>query len=303
MGTINSSVVNIIIAISFVFTFVACDSGREKSDAYGNFEAIEIIVSSEANGKILNFDIEEGALLSENKALGIVDTTQLYLQKVQLTRSIQAIQAKLPDISSQVNVLKERLAKAKFEEKRIKNLVKAKAVTTKQLDDVKAEISLIEREIIATTSSLNIQEAGLLAEIPTIEAKIELINDLILKSIISSPINGTVLTKFAYSGELTTHAKPLFKVANIDELICRAYISEPQLSDVKLRDEVTVFIDSSDGGLKEYKGIITWISSKAEFTPKIIQTKEERTNLVYAMKIKVANDGYLKIGMPAEVKF
>lgn len=303
MGTINSSVVNTIIAISLVLTFVACDSGREKSDAYGNFEAIEIIVSSEANGKILNFEIEEGDLLADRQFLGVIDTTQLHLQKVQLSKSIQAIQAKLPDVSSQVNVLKERLAKAKFEEKRIKNLVEAKAVTTKQLDDVKAEISLIEREIIATTSSLNIQQAGLLAEIPPVEAKIELIDDLILKSIIRSPINGTVLTKFAYSGELTSYGKPLFKIANIDELICRAYISEPQLSDVKLGDEVAVLIDSSDGGLKEYKGVITWISSKAEFTPKIIQTKEERINLVYAMKIKVANDGFLKIGMPAEVKF
>lgn len=292
-----------IAAVALTATLFGCNLNSEKSDAYGNFEAIEIIVSSEANGKIIEFDIEEGDNLSSNQQIGIIDTTQLYLQKVQLIESIKAIKAKFPDITSQINVLRERVTKAEVERKRLEKLIAADAATTKELDNINADIAIIKREITATKSSLNIQRRGLSAEIPPIESHINIIDDLISKSIISSPINGTVLTKFSHSGELATQGKYLFKIANIDALICRAYISEPQLSEVKLGQTVTVLIDAPNGELKKHSGVITWISSKAEFTPKIIQTKEERTNLVYAMKIKVKNDGFLKIGMPAEVKF
>lgn len=292
-----------IAAAAFVTTLISCNLNSKKSDAFGNFEAIEILVSSEANGKILQFEIEEGDNLSSNKQIGIIDTTQLHLQKIQLLESIKAIKAKFPNISSQINVLKERAAKAEFERKRLLKLVEAEAATTKELDNINLDISIIEREIKATKSSLRIQKRGLSAEIPPIISQIKIIDDLISKSIITSPINGTVLTKFSHSGELATQGKYLFKVANIDALICRAYISEPQLSEVKLGQTVTVLIDSPNGEYKKYSGVITWISSKAEFTPKIIQTKEERTNLVYAIKIKVENNGFLKIGMPAEIKF
>lgn len=295
--------INKITVIALAATLLGCASDKNRCDAYGNFEAIEIFVSSQANGEILEFTIEEGDLLSANQQLGVIDTVQLHLQKAQLKNNIKALQATLPDIGSQINVLKQRLSKAEYEQRRVASLVKADAATTKQLDDIGAEVLLIEKEIIANKSSLTTQERGIIGSIPPIESHIDIIDDLIAKSIIASPINGTVLTKFAYSGELTAQGKPLFKIANIDELICRAYISEPQLSEIKLGQTVTVTIDSSTEGSKQYEGTITWVADKAEFTPKTIQTKEERINLVYAIKIKVKNDGFLKIGMPAEVKF
>ena len=288
---------------STLLVAISCAEQVSTNDAYGNFEAVEILVSSQANGEIMQFIVQEGEKFKEGQQLGYIDTMQLHLQKQQLNESIKAIKAKLPNIDTQMGVLDEKLVKMEFEKKRIERLVKSQATNTKQLDDVNAEIAIIKKQIIASTASLKTQQKGLLAEVSPIIARIDILDDLISKSIIRQPVSGTVLTRYAHKGELTVQGKPLFKIADIDTLICRAYITQPQLSDIKIGQEVTVFVDSSKSGSKDYTGIITWVASKAEFTPKVIQTKDERANLVYAIKIKVANDGYLKIGMPAEVKF
>lgn len=287
--------------LTILLTLVGC-SAENTPDAYGNFEAVEIVVSAEGSGKIIDLSIEEGDNISKNSIIGLIDTINLHLQKQVLKQNIKSLYTKLPDIASQINILKQRLSNAEYEQKRFKRLVEAEAATVKQYDDITAQIKVIESEIVATKSSLTITKQGLLSEIAPIEAQINVIDDLISKAIIKSPLEGTVLTKFAYAGESIQQGRPIFKIADMSSLICRAYISEPQLSEVKIGEQVTVIVDNQTEGAKEYKGIISWISSKSEFTPKVIQTKEERVGLVYAIKVVVVNDGYLKLGMPAEVK-
>ncbi len=294
---------NKVILGTLLFGVVGCGSNVVEPDAYGNFEAVEVLISSQANGEIISLEIEEGDILSANQVVGLVDTAQLYLNKLQIRELIRSVRAKLPNIAVQIDVLKEKLANAEFEQKRFKRLVASGAATQKQYDDLVATVDLIKKEIAANTSSLTIQQKGMLSEIPPMLANIEIIDDKIENSLVISPLNGTVLTKFAYRGELATHGRPMFKIADLEKLICRAYISETQLSEIKLGQSVDVFVDNQSEKTKQYKGEITWVSSKAEFTPKIVQTKEQRVNLVYAIKVMVPNDGYLKIGMPAEVKF
>ena len=298
---------NLILAFSVIvaggFVLGACSSSDKEADAFGNIEAVEILVSSEGSGQIENLNIEEGDRLKLNQVVGLIDTMGLYLQKVQLQKSVEVVYAKLPDIVSEINVLKEKLANAELEQRRISSLFKAEAATDKQLDDINSLVQVIKKQIKATTSSLNIKQKGLLAEIAPLDAKIKFLDYRISKSNIISPVKGTVLTKYAYSGEITAHGKALFKIANLDSLLCRAYVSENQLEKVNLGGKASVFIDSDDDTRKEFKGKVSWISDKAEFTPKVIQTKEQRINLVYAVKILVPNDGSLKIGMPARVKF
>lgn len=300
---IHMIIQNYIVLIVCAIFISACNGGKNTSDAFGNFEAIEIIVSAEGNGKLVELNIEEGNIISCNQRVGVIDTMQLYLKKNQLEASIKAVKAKLPDIASQINVLKQRLSKAIYEQERLINLVKAEAAIPKKLDDINAEVKLIKKEIIAKKSSLTTQQKGLLAEVKPLEAQIKVIEDLINKSIIQNPVKGTVLAKFAYMGELTSAGRPLYKIADLENIICRAYVGEPQLSEIKIGQKVTVLVDAPNGEFKKHEGQITWVAAKAEFTPKVIQTKDERTNLVYAIKIAVKNDGSLKIGMPAEVKF
>ncbi|MFA6677155.1 MAG: HlyD family efflux transporter periplasmic adaptor subunit [Bacteroidales bacterium] len=289
--------------IVFTGSLSSCSSPDKNYDAYGNLEAIEIIVSSQGNGEIEAMNIEEGNKLFKGQELGLIDTIPLHLQKIQVRQSVKAIYAKLPNIVDQINVLKEKLAKAELEQNRIKDLFKSDAATSKQLDDVNSEVKVIKKQIVATSSSLNTQQKGLIAEATALEAQIKLLDYKISKSIIISPINGVVLTKYAYAGEVTSAGKPLFKMANLDSLLCRAYVSETQLNKIKIGGYANILVDASKDSENKYKGRITWISDKAEFTPKVIQTKEQRTNLVYAIKILVPNDGSLKIGMPARVKF
>ena len=285
------------------FLLGSCSSSDKDADAFGNIEAVEILVSSEGSGQIENLNIEEGDRLKLNQKAGVIDTMGLYLQKVEIQKSVEVVYAKLPDIVSEINVLKEKLDNAELEQRRIRNLIKSEAATDKQLDDINSLVNVIKKQITATTSSLNIKQKGLLAEIAPLDAKIKFLDYRISRSNIISPVNGTVLTKYAYSGEITAPGKPLFKIANLDSLLCRAYVSENQLEKVILGGKAIVFIDSGNNTKKEFKGRVTWISDKAEFTPKVIQTKEQRMNLVYAVKVLVPNDGSLKIGMPARVKF
>lgn len=283
--------------------WASCSSGSGDFDATGNFEADEVIVSAEASGKILKLDIKEGQLLEVNQKVGYIDTTQLYLRKKQLQYSISAVLAKQPNMSVQLSTITEQLATATREKKRIENLLKSDAATQKQLDDYNAQIDLLKKQYDALQSSLAITTRSLQSETLPFKAQLDQVQDQIQKSIITNPIAGTVLTQYAMQDEVVNPGKAIYKVADLSQIILRVYISGSQLSEIKLGQEVKISVDSGAEAYKNYTGKITWISDKAEFTPKTIQTKEERANLVYAIKVLVKNDGYLKLGMYGEVKF
>ena len=277
-------------------TIISCNKKNEKADAYGNFEATEITVSSESNGKIEFLNVEEGEQLKKGSLVGLIDTLQLHYNREQLKASIETVQSKSTSVLSQINVLNEQLKTAKIEQTRIQNMYAENAATKRQIDEIDGKVKVIEKQI----SSVQTQNAPILNEIKSIKVQIEKLDDQIKKSKISNPVDGTVLTKYAEPSEITAFGKPLYKIANLNEMELRVYVTETQLAQIKIGQKVTVAIDA-DNDTKKYEGNITWISAQAEFTPKVIQTKEERANLVYAVKVAVKNDGSLKIGMPAEV--
>jgi HlyD family secretion protein len=276
--------------------FISCNKNNEKADAYGNFEATEITVSSESNGKIEFLNVKEGAQLKKGLLVGLIDTLQLHYNREQLKASIETVQSKSTSVLSQINVLNEQLKTAKIEQTRIQNMYAENAATKRQIDEIDGKVKVIEKQI----SSVQSQNAPILNEIKSIKVQIEKLDDQIKKSKITNPVDGTVLTKYAEPSEITAFGKPLYKIANLNEMELRVYVTETQLAQIKIGQKVTVAIDA-DNDTKKYEGNITWISAQAEFTPKVIQTKEERANLVYAVKVAVKNDGSLKIGMPAEV--
>lgn len=282
---------------------VACGNGKSSYDATGTFETTEVLVSSEAAGKLLNFDVEEGTQLTAGKEVGLIDTIQLYLKKLQLQASMKSVESQRPDFNKQIATIKQQIATAEREKRRVENLLKAGAANRKQLDDWDAQIALLQRQLTAQMSSLQNSTNSLTEQGSSVGIQVAQIEDQLAKCHISSPINGTVLAKYAEAGELASIGKPLFKVADVEQMYLRAYITSGQLSQVKLGDKVTVFSDYGGGKRKEYPGVVTWISDRSEFTPKTILTKDERANLVYAVKIAVRNDGYLKIGMYGEVRF
>lgn len=286
---------------SFVI-LAACGNGKSDYDASGTFEATEVIVSSEANGKIMQFNVEEGQLLEADKEVGCIDTLQLYLKKMQLLASGKAVANKSMDINKQIAATKEQISKAEYEKKRNENLLKENAATQKQIDDINSQIAVLKKQLEAQVSTLQRGNASVTEESSAYEIQVAQLDDQLRKCHITSPINGTVLAKYAEKGELATQGKPLFKVADVQKMFLRAYITADQLTQLKLGDKVKVFSDLGDNDRREYEGVITWISDKSEFTPKTIQTRDERANLVYAMKIAVKNDGYLKIGMYGEME-
>lgn len=279
-----------------ITSVVACNKNNDKADGYGNFEATEITVSAEANGKLNYLTVEEGATLEANAIVGIVDTTQLYFSKEQLRASIQTIRSKSTNVVSQKSVLQAQLETTLIEQKRIKNMFAENAATQRQVDEINGKVAVLNEQI----KSISTQNEPITNETKSIAVQIEKINDQIEKSKIKNPIKGTVLSKYAEPNEITAFGKPLYKIADISEMNLRVYLSETQLSSIKIGQKLTVKIDG-DKEMKSYEGTVSWIASQAEFTPKTIQTKEERVNLVYAIKVKVKNDGSLKIGMPAEV--
>ncbi len=304
----------LLFSLSLLF-LAACQKNGPKADAYGNFEADELIISAEANGQLLEFRVEEGQALAAGQTVGRIDSTQLVLKKEQLQAAIRAVAAKSPAIAAQLAVYekqlaanRQQLANLQREKQRVENLLKNDAATPKQLDDLNDQIALVQRQMdvvleqrSATDASLSTQKGGLLAEILPLEKQIAQLDDQINRCRIHNPTGGTVLSTYAEPGELASFGKPLYKIANLDKMILRAYVAGDQLGNIRLGQQLKVAIDAPDGRMREFPGTITWISAKAEFTPKIIQTKDERVNLVYAVKIGVANDGSLKIGMPGEV--
>lgn len=307
----------IIIITLLAFGFTACNSGNGKADASGTFEANEVIVSAESSGKLTSFIIEEGQTLAKDTVVGTVDGTNISLQKEQVESSIQALGEKTMDVSPQVKLLEDQLAVQQsqlnnlvHEQTRIQNLLKQDAATGKQLDDINAQIDVAKRSMSVTRQQIQVQQnnvatqnRSILSEGKPLQKRVAQLEDQLKKTNIVNPVIGTVLTKYAEQGEITSTGKALYKIADLSTITLRAYITGTQLSQVKLGQTVKVLVDDGAKKYKEYTGTISWVSDKAEFTPKTIQTKDERANLVYATKIKVKNDGYLKIGMYGEVSF
>jgi len=300
----------------FGVSLLACNRNGNEYDASGTFEADEVVVSSEVNGKIVAFNVEEGNLIPKDSVVGKIDAENLSLQKQQVEASIRALKEKTADVSPQVRLLQDQLAvqesqlaNLQHERTRIENLLKQDAATTKQLDDINAQIDVVTKQMSMTRQQIEVQRSNvatqnrsILSEGEPLQKRVAQLQDQLERSNIVNPLTGTVITKYAEEGEVTAAGKALYKIADLSTITLRAYITGTQLSNVKLGQQVKVFVDNGPDKYKEYSGVITWISDKAEFTPKTIQTKEERANLVYATKIQVKNDGLLKIGMYGEVK-
>jgi HlyD family secretion protein len=292
-----------LLSFAFLALLFSCDNNNGLADAYGNFEATEVLISAEATGKILMLDLEEGRRLQAGQLVGIIDTTQLHLKKLQLLAGIQAVSGKTQDAQPQIEILKEQKQNLLREKTRIEALLKDNAATPKQLDDIKGQIDVVDQQIASAQSQTQTFNRGVLGEIDPLRVQIRQVEDQIGKCYVYNPIDGTVLLKFAEPAEVTSMGKPLYKIADLKEMILRVYVSGAQLPHLKIGQKVQVLIDEDKETNRSLEGTVAWISDKAEFTPKIVQTKEERVNLVYAVKIRVQNDGSLKIGMPGEVMF
>jgi HlyD family secretion protein len=298
----NNMKTNSLIIISTAFLLLSCGKSKGDYDASGSFEATEVLVSAQANGQLLTFNVSEGQRVKAGETLGIIDTVQLALKRKQLLASMGAVDSRRYDVSLQIASLREQIVKQQTELARFQNLLKQNAATQKQVDDIASSIDVLQKQLAAQTSMLNNANRSVSGESAALQIQVEQIDDLLRKSLVSSPIDGTVLTKYAEAGELAAQGRALFKVADMDNIFLRAYITADQLTQLKLGDTVRVFADFGEGDTREYAGNITWIADKAEFTPKTIQTRDERANLVYAVKVAVKNDGYLKTGMYGELR-
>lgn len=308
---------NLIFTIISIAFLSACSSSQLKYDAAGIFEADEVIVSSELSGKILDFKVNEGNLIQKGTTVAVIDALPISLQQEQLEASIKALSRKTQNVAPQIKLLNDQIAvqttqltNLQHERNRIETLLKADAATAKQLDDINFQIESVKKQIAVTQQQIAVQinnvqtqNRAILSETDPLEKQIAQLKDKEKRSTIINPINGTILTKYAMEGEITSAGKAMYKIADLSTLILRTYISGTQLSQIKIGQNVKVFIDEGDKKYKNYTGTITMVSDKAEFTPKTIQTKDERANLVYAVKVLVKNDGYLKIGMYGEIQF
>ena len=290
-----------VIYILAAIVAVSC-SNEADYDAQGTFEATEVVISAEGTGRILNFDIVEGEAIESNSTVGAIDSLQLHLQREQLKAQQVALLSSRPDKEKQVASLRSQIAKQRAELQRVENMLRDGAATTKQRDDIEAQIDILEGQLSATLSTIDNNTSTINENAAALEAQIAALDDRIAKCRISSAVGGTVLVKYAEEGEFTTVGKPLMKVANLEDIYLRAYFTSDQLSKVNLGDEVTVTANFGGDERYDYKGRVAWISAESEFTPKSIQTKDSRANLVYAVKIAVKNDGRLKIGLAGEVK-
>ncbi len=290
-----------LIILSATILLASCAGEENAFDATGTFEAKEIIVSTGVGGKIIQLKAEEGDSLSANAIVGTIDTTQLYLKKLQLQAQIKAVLSKQPDINSQIAGLQEQIKTASTEKIRIDNLVAAGVGTQKQADDIRSQITVLQKQLDAQQTALQITSQSIYQEVAPLTLQIAQVDDQLVQSAILNPVKGTVLTLYAEQGEFTTPGKAIYKIADLSTMTLRAYISGAQLAQIKIGQQVTVKIDNGEKNYTELPGTIYWISEKAEFTPKTIQTKEERANLVYAIKVKVPNNGQIKIGMYGEL--
>lgn len=289
------------ILLAVVAVLCSSCSGKTEFDACGNFEADEILVSSQGTGQLMWSDIQEGMTVTAGNTLGIIDTVQLYLQKAQLESQLKSVMSSRPDVESQVASLRSQIANLKSEKSRLERLVAKGAAPTKQVDDIKAQIVILESQLDAQLSALSKNTSAVEFNANAISAQIDMIEDKISKCHIVSPVNGTVIAKYIHAGELVGMGTPIMKVADLENMFLRAYFTSDQLGSIVLGDKVTVTADFGGEQQFQYEGKIVWISSESEFTPKSIQTRNTRANLVYAVKIAVRNDGKLKIGTYGEV--
>ena len=282
---------------------MSCGANRSGYDAEGYFESVEVTVSSEANGRILSFGIDEGDRLEAGETAGCIDSVQLYLTRQQLLMTSESVLKNRPDVDMQVKAMKEQLKTMEKELQRVLNMFNDGAATQKQLDDVDAGIAVLKVQIEAQESALGNSVSSLDAQSSSIAMQIAQIDDKLAKCRIVSPVSGTVLAKYAEAGEFASVGKPLFKIADLDKVFLRAYVTSAQLSEIRLGQQVKVFSDYGKGYSREYDGTVVWISDQSEFTPKNIQTGDDRKNLVYAIKVAVRNDGLIKLGMYGGVEF
>lgn len=287
-----------LIALALVL-LMACKNNKEQSDAYGNFEAVETIISAESAGKLLAMQVRQGDLLQAGQLIAVIDTTELLLRKEQTLAQLSASETKRQNVTAQINVLKEQKKNVQTTQQRLSKMYADQAATQQQMDDINGQMNVLDRQITSTNTQFQL----IASEMEVIRKQVSLLDEQLRKCRIASPISGTVLETYLETGELVTPGKPILKMADLSNLELKAYVSGEQLSKVKLGNEVKVLIDAEGEQMQPLTGKISWISSEAEFTPKIIQTREERVKLMYGVKIVVANDGTLKIGMPAEVVF
>jgi len=290
---------NTVIFFSFLFLGPSCSFEDEKSDAYGNFEATEIMSSAQASGQLISLSIEEGKELIKGELVGLIDTNLFSIKKEQIIAKKKAVSTQTDNILAQIETLEEQKKTMLISKERIDKLFKDGAATQKQVDEIDGQLNVINKQI----KSIKTQNASILSELLALNKQIDELDYYISKCKITNPINGIVLTKFAEESEIVAQGMPLYSIANLNELTLRIYVDAIQLSQVKIGDKVEVLIDKTKDETQKLEGVIRWISAQAEFTPKIIQTKNERVSLVYAVKVTVKNNGYLKIGMPAEVNF
>ena len=295
---LNKNLASVIITGILLFAF-ACGNNKEKADAYGNFESDEIIVSAQNTGNLVVFDVEEGMQLKEGELVGIIDTTSLVLQKEQISAQKKVLAARYENIRSQLEVQAEQLKNLEREKSRLEKLFQQGAATEQQYEDVKGKTDVALTQL----QSIKTQFKSVDAEGEVLESQLNLIQNQISKCKIINPVKGIVLEKYINNHELVVVGKSLYKIANLENMELLVYVSGSQLSGLKIGDSVAVYIDKSRNDLMEFPAVISWISSEVEFTPKIIQTREERVNMVYGVKLLVKNDGTIKIGMPGEVRF
>ncbi len=291
------------LTMSILLLFSSCNDEDNGKDATGVFEATEVIVSAEATGKLLAFEAYEGMQLKKNLVLGQIDTIQLSLKKMQLFANQLALEASKPDVASQIGATEREIEKLEFEKKRTQRLLEGDVATQKQLDDIVAQIDVLNARLRAQKKSLNSSSEAIDAQYNAVDVQLEQLTDQIARCQIQSPIDGTVLVKYSEAGEFVNIGKPLFKVANMNKMIIKAYVTAAQLKDLQLGQKLKVLAEFGVDESKTYEGEISWISDKSEFTPKTIQTQDERANLVYAIKVRVENDGLLKIGMYGGLKW
>ena len=298
----NYNMKSAVYLLGLAVLFFSCHSEDGGYDATGVFETTEVIVSTQGTGEIMRFDIDEGQTVDAEVELGYIDTVQLSLKKQELLANLEATDSRRYNVARQIASLREEIATQKREQQRYQNLVQAKAANQKQLDDINARLATLEKQLAAQTETLENGNRTVSGQVRMLEAQLAQVEDQIGKCRISSPINGTILSKYAEAGELASQGRALFKVGNIVNMYLRAYITADQLTELKIGQSVRVFADEGESGRREYAGTVSWISDKAEFTPKTIQTRDERANLVYAVKIQIQNDGFVKRGMYGEIK-
>ena len=292
-----------IIMVAGLAVLASCGNNEMEFDATGTFEATEVTVAAEQSGALMHFDINEGDELALGKEVGLVDTTQIWL-KIQQAGATKAVyQSQKPDREAQIAAIRQQLAKAKQDQQRYKELVADGAAPSKMLDDATNQVQVLQKQLDAQISSLNTNTNALNKQMEATDVQVDQLRDQLRKCHISTPIAGTVLEKYVEKGEFVATGKPLFKMADTKNMFIRAYVTSAQLKDIKVGQQAKVFADYGDGQKKEYEGTVSWISSKSEFTPKTILTDDERADLVYALKVAIKNDGYVKIGMYGEVKF